>query len=335
MIYIQQLTKYYDEVRALNNVSFEISKGEIMGLLGPNGAGKTTTLRILTCYLPPTSGTIKVKDLDINENPLEIKKLIGYLPESAPLYQDMLVYRYLNYVADIWSLKGAEKRERIHKLAEVCGLFEVMHRPIGECSKGYKQRVGLAHAMMSDPEILILDEPTSGLDPNQIVEIRSIIKEIGKEKTIILSTHILSEVEATCNRIVIINQGEVVADGATDSLKLSSRTGRNVVHISLADAKYSDVQSQLSILPGIKKVSRVTAKDAMAATVVKSSETADSKRQGDKSVQDLLHIEILCNGEKRADIYRKIRENDWVLMEFYKERRTLENVFRELTLSEN
>lgn len=218
MIRFENLTKYYGEVCAVDNVSFEIGKGEIVGFLGPNGAGKSTTYRILTGYLQATSGTIKVKDYDIHESQLEIKKLIGYLPEAAPIYHDMLVYDYLHYVADIRGVEPGGKLAHIKELADLCSLNEVMHKTVNELSKGYRQRVGIAHALMGDPEILVLDEPTSGLDPNQIAETRDIIKRIGKEKTIIFSTHILSEAQATCTRIVIINEGQVVADYSAEKL---------------------------------------------------------------------------------------------------------------------
>ena len=223
MIQVENLTKYYDDVRAVDQINFDIQKGEITGLLGPNGAGKTTTLRMLTGFLRPTSGSIQVKDYSIETQALEIKKILGYLPESAPLYHDMLVYDYLNYVANIRQIPATDKLSRIRELADLCGLNEVMHKPIAELSKGYKQRVGLAHAMMDDPEILILDEPTSGLDPNQIVEIRDIIRRIGKEKTVILSTHILSEAEATCDRVIIIDKGSIVADDTVDGLRNSTK----------------------------------------------------------------------------------------------------------------
>lgn len=221
MIKIENLTKYYGELKAVDSVSFEIQKGEILGLLGPNGAGKTTIYRILTGYLSPTSGSIKVKNFNINDNLIEIKKLIGYLPEAAPIYQDMLVFDYLNYIADIRRVKKEKKLAHLRDLADLCSLNEVMHFSINELSKGYRQRVGIAHALMGDPEILVLDEPTSGLDPNQIVETRDIIRRIGKEKTIVFSTHILSEAEATCDRVVIINRGKIVADDTVDGLRKS------------------------------------------------------------------------------------------------------------------
>jgi ABC-2 type transport system ATP-binding protein len=219
MIKIQNLTKYYGDLCAVSDVSFEIQKGEILGLLGPNGAGKTTIYRILTGYLSPSSGTIQVKDFNVYDHLIEIKKLIGYLPEAAPIYHDMLVYDYLDFIADIRGVDEKRKLDHLRELADLCSLNEVMHFAISELSKGYRQRVGIAHALMGDPEILVLDEPTSGLDPNQIVETREIIRRIGKEKTIVFSTHILSEAEATCDRIVVIDKGKKVADDTIDALR--------------------------------------------------------------------------------------------------------------------
>jgi ABC-2 type transport system ATP-binding protein len=220
----------------------------------------------------------------------------------------MLVFDYLNYVAAIREINGDQKLRRIRRLADLCGINEVMHQPIGELSKGYKQRVGLAHAMMNDPEVLVLDEPTSGLDPNQIVEIRKIIKEIGKEKTIILSTHILSEAEATCDRIVIINQGKIVADGSTASLKRSAG-GKNIMYLSLQNADLAAVQKYLADINGIEDISRI-------------SETGNALdvRLSYHSADDL-----------RPEVYRKIKETDWILLDFHQETQSLENIFRELT----
>jgi ABC-2 type transport system ATP-binding protein len=223
MIKFENLTKYYGHFCAVDHISFEVRKGEILGFLGPNGAGKTTTYRILTGYLQATSGSIKVKDYNIHEHQLEIKRLIGYLPESAPIYHDMLVYDYLNYIADIRGVAQDKKLPHIKELADLCSLNEVMHKAVNELSKGYRQRVGIAQALMGDPEILVLDEPTVGLDPNQIVETREIIKRIGKEKTIIFSTHILSEALATCNRIIIINNGKLAADHSEAEIRELTR----------------------------------------------------------------------------------------------------------------
>jgi len=308
MIQVENLTKYYDDVRAVDQINLEIQKGEITGLLGPNGAGKTTTLRMLTGFLRPTSGSIQVKDYSIETQALEIKKILGYLPESAPLYHEMLVFDYLNYVANIRQIPTADKLSRIRELAELCGLNEVMHKPIAELSKGYKQRVGLAHAMMDDPEILILDEPTSGLDPNQIVEIRDIIRRIGKEKTVILSTHILTEAEATCDRVVIINQGKIVADGNIESLKQSA-SDTNLINLAFRSADFEAVKNEMAAIDGIDEIVKVDENDGLLQVRLSLPSTTDL----------------------RADIYRKIKQTDWILLEFYQETQTFESIFRELT----
>ncbi len=309
MIHVENLTKYYDDFCAVDQISLDIQKGEILGLLGPNGAGKTTTLRMLTGFFKPSKGNIRVKNFNIHENTLEIKTLIGYLPESAPIYQDMLVYDYLDFIANIRGIKKDHKFKRIKELTRLCGLQNIMHKSIRELSKGLKQRVGLAYAMMSDPEILILDEPTSGLDPNQIVEIRNIIKEIGRKKTIILSTHILSEAEATCDRIVIIKKGKIVADGTTESIKRSA-TKDNIIKLLIKNADFSSVERELGAIEGVKQIK-----------LINSSES------------DLLKIQILSNPEAdlRELIYHKIKETDWIILGLNQEEITLENIFRELT----
>ena len=308
MIQVENLTKNYKDICAVDQINFDIQKGEILGLLGPNGAGKTTTLRMLTGFLQPSAGTIRVKDYTVDKDALEIKKLLGYLPEEAPLYQDMLAFDYLNYVADIRDIPKSDKLARIRQLADLCGINEVLHQPIGELSKGYKQRVGLAHAMMNDPEILVLDEPTSGLDPNQIVEIRKIIKRIGKEKTIIFSTHILSEAEATCDRIVIINQGKIVADGSADLLKKSSSQS-NVIHMILQHADFKTLEKICQAINGLEQIECV--------------EETDSH----------LQVRLSCRASEdlRADIYRKIKDTEWILLDFHQETQNLETIFRQLT----
>jgi ABC-2 type transport system ATP-binding protein len=308
MIQVENLTKYFHALCAVDQINFDIQKGEILGLLGPNGAGKTTTLRMLTGYLRPSAGRIHVKGLNIDEHTLEIKKILGYLPESAPLYHEMLVFDYLNYVAAIRQINGQPKMARIRHLADLCGINEVMHQPIGELSKGYKQRVGLAHAMMNDPEVLVLDEPTSGLDPNQIAEIRKIIKEIGKEKTIILSTHILSEAEATCDRIVIISQGKIVADGSAENLKQSTR-GKNIIKLSVQNADFQTVQETLEEIEALDDVTCISETDGILTVSLSYSSTVDL----------------------RPKVYSKIKETDWVLLAFHQETQSLENIFRELT----
>ena len=308
MIHVENLTKYYSQLCAVDQINFDIQKGEILGLLGPNGAGKTTTLRMLTGFLQPSSGSITIKGLSIDTHVLEIKKLLGYLPESAPLYHDMLVFDYLRYVSDIREISKDQKLSRIRQLADLCGINEVMSKPIGELSKGYKQRVGLAHAMMNDPEVLILDEPTSGLDPNQIVEIRKIIREIGKEKTIVLSTHILSEAEATCDRIVIINQGKIVADGSTENLKQSA-SGKNIMHLCLKNADFKTVETHFRQLDGIESVAKTT--------------ETDSELE--------VRLTYRSDSDLRPEVYRIIKETDWILLDFHQETQKLENIFRELT----
>jgi ABC-2 type transport system ATP-binding protein len=309
MIRVENLTKCYGSLCAVDQINLDIQKGEILGLLGPNGAGKTTTLRMLTGFIRPTSGTIRVKEYNIEDHSLEIRKLLGYLPESAPLYHDMLVYDYLDYVADIREVEKTRKLSRIREMAELCGLNEVMHKPVAELSKGFKQRVGLAHAMMKDPEILVFDEPTSGLDPNQIIEIREIIRKIGKEKTIIFSTHILSEAEATCDRVVIINQGKIVADGNMESLKQSA-SGDYFIHLAFRNADMEDVQKELGSVAGVIGISPV---------------------EGDSAI---LRVRLSCRSsdELRDKIYERIKKRDWILLEFYQERQSLENIFQKLTL---
>jgi ABC-2 type transport system ATP-binding protein len=309
MIHVENLTKYYKEFCAVDQISLDIKKGEILGLLGPNGAGKTTTLRMLTGYFMPTSGTIRVKDYQLDEHLLEIKKLMGYLPESAPLYHGMLVYDYLDYVAGLRGLDKDRKISRIRQLADLCGLNGIMHRSISELSKGLNQRVGLAHAMMDDPEILILDEPTSGLDPNQIVEIREIIRQIGEEKTVILSTHILSEVEATCDRVVIIDKGKIVANDRMENLKqVAGQT--HFIHLDILGANFQDVNDRLKGIRGVVGIEKI-------------NETPNGP----------LSVKIACKSasDLRESVYQEIKQTQWVLIEFYQETKTLETIFRELT----
>ncbi len=307
MIEISGLTRYYGDLCALDKISLTIERGKILGLLGPNGAGKTTAMRILTGFLAPTEGTVIVKGHSIDDGMLKIKKLIGYLPESAPVYQDMFVYDYLQYVADIREMPAESREDRIKEIAGICGLEDVMHRSIHELSKGYKQRVGLAHAMIGDPEILILDEPTMGLDPNQIVEIREIIRKIGREKTVILSSHILSEVEATCDRVVIINRGRIVADGSTEELKRTSAEDYSI-SLLLKGAPELEIKQLFDGVAGIASV--------------------------DASGEDgMIRVRLSCRtgDDLREQVYSRVKTKDWALLELIRESKSLESIFSELT----
>ena len=308
MIHVENLTKHYGAICAVDRIHLTARKGEILGLLGPNGAGKTTTLRMLTGFLRPTAGTIRIKEYLIEEHPLQIKAILGYLPESAPLYHDMLVFDYLQYVAGIRGVKPARRFARIRELGELCGIHEVMHQTISELSKGYKQRVGLAHAMMADPEVLVLDEPTSGLDPNQIVEIREIIKRIGREKTVIFSTHILSEAEATCDRVAIIHRGKIVADSRTSELK-ERLGGRSRIGITLDQADPAAVERELGTAAGVARLQIL-------------------EQEGQRV---RIGIDCMPAPDPRPELYRRIKQTSWLLLDFHQESQTLEAVFRELT----
>ena len=252
-IAVRNLTKLYGSEKAVDAITFDVKTGEILGFLGPNGAGKTTTMKIITCYMPPTSGMVEVEGLDIAEHSFEVRKKIGYLPEMNPLYLDMNVVEYLEYSARLHGLKDALLRSRLKEMMDVCGIADVRHKDIGELSKGFRQRVGLAQAMIHDPEVLILDEPTSGLDPNQIVEIRNLIRQLGRAKTVVLSTHILSEVQATCDRVIIINEGTIVADGTLEQLQQDFRGSER---ISL-ELKANTTNAMTAIYPKFKDIQHV------------------------------------------------------------------------------
>lgn len=311
MIRIENLTKYYGDFRAVDNISFSVNDGDILGFLGPNGAGKTTTLKMLTCFMPPTTGTIKYDDYDVHENSMEIRRKIGYLPENAPLYEYMGILEYLEYICDLRNIKGARRKERMSAMIETCGLSKMIGKDIGELSKGYRQRVGIAQAMIHEPDILILDEPTIGLDPNQIVEIRNLIKKVGEEKTVILSTHILSEVEATCNRVVIISSGEIVADGTSESLR-TQMAGQTILHLELKGDGL-ETEDAFSVIDGVEMVNTVS-------------------ENGGGSTE--LDISISGNRDIREDIFRKSVENGWAILEMHLRKNNLEDVFRNLTKSQ-
>ncbi len=312
MIAVQGLTKTYGEHKALDAVTFDVRDGEVLGFLGPNGAGKSTTMKILTGFISPTSGTAKVDDIDVVDNSFDVRSKIGYLPEANPLYTEMRVYEYLQFVAAARQIPKDKRKKAIQDMVDVCGLKDVIGKTIDQLSKGYKQRVGLAQAMMHDPEILILDEPTSGLDPNQIVEIRDLIKRIGKTKTIILSTHILPEVQATCSRVVIINQGKIVAQGTTDELTAAT-AGREVVHIKVKGPK-DTIRTTLSEYNNVRMVSSTT------------DEAGDVYG---------FSVEVEGTNDAREMIFKCAVSNNWTLLEMYRKQENLEDVFRRLTMSEN
>lgn len=256
MIEVKNISKSYGTTLAVDNVSFSVDKGEIVGFLGPNGAGKSTTMKVLTCYLAPSGGTAVVDGHDILEDPLGARQSIGYLPENTPLYEDMGVVDFLRYMAGLQGVPAGQVDSRVDELIGICDIGRMAHKDIGELSKGYRQRVGLAKALISDPPVLILDEPTSGLDPGQIVEIRALIQEIAKEKCILLSTHILPEAQNTCNRILIINQGRLVGEGTPDEL-LSMAQGSERYTLSLKGANAERLQGELARLPratGVEKL---------------------------------------------------------------------------------
>ena len=303
MISVENLSKFFGSVKAVNGISFEVPNGEILGFLGPNGAGKTTTMRILACYIAPTEGDVKIDGLDILEDNLEIRRKIGYLPENAPVYRDMNVIDYLSWVADLRNLTD-KKNMRMKKM--------VLSQSIETLSKGYRQRVGLAQAMIHDPEILILDEPTSGLDPNQIVEIRNLIREIGKEKTILLSTHILPEAQATCNRVLIIDKGKLVADGTPQELQESFEGGVRI-HLELqASEAAEDIEKILSQIDAIKEIHL-------------KANTEDN----------LYQLEIFCNKntDPRSEIFHLIVKQNWILLEMRRIETSLEDIFHQITKS--
>jgi ABC-2 type transport system ATP-binding protein len=312
----RSLSKDYGPTRAVEDVSFKVARGEVVGFLGPNGAGKSTTMKMLTGYLRPTSGTALVAGIDVAQNPLAAKRLIGYLPENAPLYDDMMVVDFLNFVADLRGVTGAVRHEHLREIGRRCGLMEVLGKNIGQLSKGYRQRVGLAQAMVHEPDLLILDEPTSGLDPNQIVEIRELIKELGREKTVILCTHILSEVQASCGRIIIINKGKLIADDTPEVL--TGTEGRAVIRLIVKDRNgtplsESEVRTALSSVPGVATIERVDG-------------------EGDGTLGFRVHAAGAL--DPREGIFQAAVAGHFVLLDLHRERVSLEETFRQLTLGQ-
>ena len=310
MIQVQNLTKTYGQTKALDNVNFEVRTGEVLGFLGPNGAGKSTAMKIITGFIAPTSGTVVVDGLDVVDNSFEIRERIGYLPETNPLYTDMRVHEYLAFVAAARRIPVAKRRSAIQRMVDVCGLESVYSKSIDVLSKGFRQRTGLAQAMMHDPDILVMDEPTSGLDPNQIVEIRDLIKQIGKQKTVILSTHILPEVAATCSRVAIIANGKIVAQGTSD--ELTSSANREVIYVKFKGDRglVRQILSEYHTVGAIKEYAGEG--DGIYAFGVEVKE-----------------------GDGRELIFKSAVSNKWILLEMYRKHENLEDVFRRLTTSES
>lgn len=308
-IRVQNLVKTYDTQRAVDDISFEVKSGEILGFLGPNGAGKTTTMKIITCYMAPSDGDVKIGSYSIRDDQEKIKRSIGYLPEHNPLYLDMPVMEYLGFAAAIQGVPKSEINGRIREMVRLCGLDKEKHKKIGELSKGYRQRVGLAQAMIHDPAVLILDEPTTGLDPNQIVEIRELIRTVGQAKTVILSTHILPEVEATCDRIIIINDGQLAAQGTPRDLR-QQMSGQEISRVKIEDGSHDDIFAALRSIPTVSLVD-----------------------------WDMVHKAFQVESRKgeysRRAIFNLCVEKGWFLAELTPIERDLEDVFRNVTLGDN
>jgi len=313
MIEVEGLTKDYGTLRAIDKLNFSVMRGEVLGFLGPNGAGKTTTMKILTGFISPTAGTATVAGRDVVTQSLEMRRELGYLPENAPLYQDMIVRDYLQFVSELRSLSPDKAKSGISRVVETCGLGEVYGRPVSEMSKGYRQRLGLAISMIHDPEILILDEPTSGLDPNQIAEIRELIKEIGKERTVILSTHNLSEVQMTCQRVIIIHRGKIAADGTQESLQESQEGQICEVLLAAEGVEKKDASAVIGAIDGVRRVEEMKGIEENAV--------------GFKAHAD-------AGGDPRPAIFRAAVDNGWTMLELKRESVNLEQIFRQLTLED-
>jgi len=310
MIKVENLSKYYGEVRAVKSINFELNSGEVVGFLGANGAGKSTTLKVMTGYLTATSGNVYVNDLNIQEDALEIQKQIGYLPELNPLYGEMRVYDLLEFTAIIRNITGKAFKNALARVVEQCGLQGVIHRMVSECSKGYKQRIGLACSMIHDPKILILDEPVTGLDPNQIVEIRNLIKNLGTEKLVLMSSHILQEIQATVNRIIIIHKGEIVADGTNEDL-MSSFMGNTKLTLEIKNAQDESVKALTEKIPALSLINSKT-------------------RNGNQ----LLYLEYPKDKDPREELFQYAIDSKWVITEMSPHSIDLESIFRTLTMED-
>lgn len=310
MIELKNVTKVYGTRKAVDNISFSVDKGEIVGFLGPNGAGKTTTMKMITGYMPPTSGTIKIAGYDIVEQPIEAKKHIGYLPEVPPLYLDMTVEAYLHFVGGIKGVPPKKRREDVERIIHEVGLTDVRKRLIKNLSKGYKQRVGLAQAIIGDPDVLVLDEPTVGLDPKQIKEIRDIIKELGKKHTIILSTHILPEVSMVCDRVIIINKGKIVAIDKTENLSAALQNSRR--YFIKVEGPYEEVVNSLKKIEGVTNI--------------------EAEVDSDNTIK--LTVESSADKDVRKDMFFTFAKKGFPILELKMLNYSLEEVFLELTTEE-
>jgi ABC-2 type transport system ATP-binding protein len=319
MIQAEGLTKRFGSVRALDKVSFQVRRGEVVGFLGPNGAGKSTTMRILTCFIAPSTGTATVKGHDVFDQPLEVRRSLGYLPQRAPLYQDMSVIDYLRFAADVRGLDASTFNRRLKKVVEVCGLAQTLEKDIATLSHGYRQRVGLGQALIHDPPILILDEPTSDLDPNEKAEVLKYIKEIGKDRTVLLSTHNLAEVEEACARAIIVSKGRVVADGPLDDIR--ARTGR-VRYVVTIDEQHAEA--------GNKPPSAIAVQEALervdGASAVRELPTDETAHK--------FEVSGAQDSDLRAEIFRLVVAKGWTLLELRRESQSLDAVFRDLTRRE-
>ena len=313
MIKVEGLTKRYARTVAVDNISFEVEKGGIVGFLGPNGAGKTTTMRVLTCFLPPTSGSANVAGFDVLENPLEVKKRIGYLPESPPLYPEMEVQEYLTFVGRLKGISSADVGRRVNEVSERCAVGDVQTKLIGKLSKGYRQRVGLAQAIIHNPEVLILDEPTSGLDPKQIIETRELIRGLAGDHTIILSTHILSEIEHSCDKVIIISHGKLVATDTVANLTNRLRGSEAVALEVDAGLPEAEVRSRLEQVAGVSRVMYKESRDG----------------------RHIFEVESLQGRSIRADLARAVVNAGWNLNELRTVGLSLETIFLQLTASES
>lgn len=313
LVHLQDVVKHFGKVRAVDGVSFSIGRGEVVGFLGPNGAGKTTTMRMITQALEADEGRIEIDGLSVAEAPLEARRRIGYLPETNPLYGDMLVSEFLEFVGRLRGIPFDELTARIDRAVEQTGIGEMYHRPIGQLSKGYRQRTGLAQAILAEPDLLILDEPTEGLDPNQRAEIRRLITHLGAERTVLLSTHVMQEVQATCDRLLIIHRGKIIADGAVDALLAGAGGARVRVEI---DAPAAEVRVALAALPSVAEV---------------RDDPADETAGGGASGRARFVLAGRPDSDPRPEVSDLVRDRGWTLWELTREREDLEGLFRELT----